>query len=357
MSGFFGSIGRLALIPAATAVLAAIFTVSCTKKSEEKKPREVSLAIWANFLSTEMQTKFEKETGIKIRTSTYSSNEELLAKVQAGASGIDVAVPSDYMIGVMVKLGLLHPIDAAKIPNKAGLDPAVMKQPFDPKNEFSMPYSWGLVGIAFHSDLVKDPIKGWKDLFSRPELAGKISLLDDVREVTAAALKVNGFSVNTTSEAELDKAKATLKEVRGKVKMFRSDAIDPLVNKEVMAAHIYSSDAYQAALKSDKVKFVLPEEGGTRNIDGLVILKGAKNTEEAHALINFLISKEASLELVKARGAGPIIAGALNFLPPAMKTMPMINPPATALSKFESIQDVGEATRLYDRLWTEIKAE
>ena len=354
MSGILGSAGRLALILASTAVLAA----GCTKKTEEKKQREVSLAIWANFMSPAMLEKFEKETGIKVRVSNYSSNEELLAKIQAGASGVDVAVPSDYMVGVMGKLGLLLPLDGAKLANKAALDPAVMKQEFDPKNEFSVPYSWGIVGIAYHSDLVKDPIKGWKDLFSRPELAGKISLLDDVREVTAAALRLNGFSVNTTDQAELDKAKATMKEVRTKVKMFRSDVIDPLVNKEVMAAHTYSSDAHQADLKSDgKVKFILPVEGGTRNIDSLVIFKGSKNVDEAHALINFMISKEVILDFVKSRGAGPVILGAMGMLPPEMKTKAWLSPPPGALAKFESIKDVGEATRLYDRLWTEIKAE
>lgn len=341
----------------------------CTKKDETAqatgtgaaKPaetQEVNLAIWANYLSPEMQERFTKETGIKLKISNFSSNEELLAKIQAGASGYDVAVPSDYMVGVLAKLNLLQPLDAGKVPNSGDLDPAFLKQSYDPENKFSLPYAWTTAGLAVNKDLYKGDLKGWKDLFTKKELAGKVSLLDDVREVTAAALKANGYSVNTTNPDELKKAEATLKDARARVKMFRSDTIDALVNKEVAVAHSYSVDALQAAAKSGgKIVYVIPEEGGTRAIDNLVILKSAKNVEAAHKLINFLLSQDASLSFVKTIMGGPVLKSTKDALPADLKSNAALFPPPTVLSKLEGIQDVGDATKHYDRLWTEVKSE
>jgi len=320
--------------------------------------QEVNLAIWANYLSPEMQERFTKETGIKVKVSNFSSNEELLAKIQAGASGYDVAVPSDYMVGVLSKLDLLQPLDGAKIPNKSDLDPQFLKQSFDPENKYSLPYAWSTAGFAVNKELFKGDLKGWKDLFSNKALAGKISLLDDVREVTAGALKANGYSVNSTNPDELKKAEATLKDVRKRVKMFRSDTIDALVNKEIAVAHSYSSDALQAAAKSGgKIVYMIPEEGGTRAIDNLVVLKSAKNVEAAHKLINFLLSHDANVSFVTATMGGPVLKSTRESLPESIKTNSALFPPPTVMSKLEGIHDVGETTRLYDRLWTEVKSE
>jgi spermidine/putrescine transport system substrate-binding protein len=330
-------------------------------ESATKGGREVHLAIWANYLSPEAQVRFTKETGIKLLISNFSSNEELLAKVQAGASGIDVAVPSDYMVGVMTKLELLHEIDLGKVPNFKGLDTHFTHLPFDPGNKYSVPYSWTLAGIAINLDLFKGQIgqiKGWKDLWSNKELAGKFSMLDDAREVFATALKVNGLPVNSTDEAQLKRAQATLKVMRPNVKMFRSDTIDPLVNKEVIAAHAYSSDALQASKKAGgKIEFILPEEGGTRGLDNLSIVKSAKNVEEAHILINFLLSPDVNLEFVKTIMGGPVVAGTREKLPPELQNQAALFPTEAVLAKFESFSDVGPATRLYERLWTEIKSQ
>jgi spermidine/putrescine transport system substrate-binding protein len=320
-------------------------------------PQEVNLAIWANYMSPEMQAKFTKETGIVLKVSNFSSNEELLAKIQAGASGIDVAVPSDYMVGVMTKENLLNPLDEAQIPNKAGIDPMVLKQSYDPENKFSLPYAWGTAGIAVNRSLYKGEIKGWKDVLTKKDLAGKISLLDDVREVTAGALKANGYSVNTTNEAELQKAKETLKAARPRVKMFRSDTIDALLNKEVAVAQTYSVDALQAAQKDSNIQYIIPEEGGTRSIDNLVVLKSAKNKEAALKLINFLLSQEANTSFVKTVFGGPVLKGTRATLSPELQKNPGLFPSAETMSKLESIHDVGDSTRLYDRLWTEIKTE
>jgi spermidine/putrescine transport system substrate-binding protein len=348
-------------------VIGSFAVLGCTRKTAapnsenpkaEKKRREVNLSIWASYISPETQEEFTKKTGIEIHVSNYVSNEDLLAKVQAGASGIDVCVPSDYMVDIMSKTGLLHALNLEQIPNRSGLDLAFLKQEFDPENRFSLPYAWSTAGLAINRELFKGTIRSWKDLFQNQELSGKISLLDDVREVMAAALKANGYSVNSTAAAELEKAKATLKEIQKRIKMYRSDSIDPLVNKEVAVAHAFSSDALKAAQKTKgKIVYVLPEEGGTRAIDNLVIPKTAKNLSEAHELINFLLSKEVNVVFVKTMFGGPVVTATRSLLPPELQTNAALFPPAEKLKKFEHLKDVGQATRDFDRIWTEIKAE
>ncbi len=316
----------------------------------------VNLAIWGNYLTPDLVKKFEAESGIKVNISNYNSNEELLAKIQAGASGIDVAVPSDYMVRILTKLSLLHEIDRAQIANIDKLLPELLHQDFDPENRYSWPYTWSTAGIAVNRDLFKGDIKGWKAVFTDQQLAGKVSLLDDVREVLAAALKYNGYSVNTTNPDELKKAESTLLEVKPRVKMFRSDTIDALLKKEVAVAHAFSTDALQAAAKSgSKIEFILPEEGGTRSIDTLVILKGSKNLESAHKLLNFMLSPEVNVSFVKSVWGGPVLKTTRAQLPENMKNSPVLFPAEAKLAKFESVLDLGVKTRLYDQLWTRIK--
>ncbi|AFY01099.1 hypothetical protein Bdt_1401 [Bdellovibrio bacteriovorus str. Tiberius] len=329
----------------------------CTKKSAEvSEAKEVNLSIWGNYLSPELQAQFEKETGIKINISNYSSNEELLAKVQMGSSGIDVAVPSDYMVEVMSKMNLLETLKQDQISNKTLIDPQFLKQNYDPENKFSLPYIWTTAGIAVNRDLYKGPIKSWKDLLENPQLKGKFALLDDVRETLGAALKMNGFSVNSTNPEEIKKAKDTLLKAKKNVKMFASDTIDILNNKEVAAAQTYSSDALQAADKSPgKIEYIIPTEGGTFTIDNLVIIKGAKHPEAAHKLINFLLSEQAEINRVKTILGGPVLKNTKASLPKEMQNNSALFPDEATLKKLERIQDQGEKNKLFEDSWTEIK--
>lgn len=345
---------------AGVATLIGFFSVlsftGCTKKSVNEKV--VNLAIWGNYLSPETQAQFEKQTGLKINISNYSSNEELLAKIQSGASGIDVAVPSDYMVDIMIKTGKLEPLDAKLITHKNLIDAQWLHQNYDVENKFSLPYAWTTAGLAINTELYKKNLKSWKEFFTDKDLKGRISLLDDVREVTGAALKLHGHSVNSTDPKELAEAKATLLELKPRVKMFRSDTVEALVNKEVAVAHAFSTDALQAAGKTHGlIKFVIPSEGGTRAIDNLVIIKGSQHIKEAHLLIDFLLSPESNLQFVEKVRGGPVLTTTREKLSPELKNNPALFPPKEQMSRLEPIQDLGDKTRLYDELWTEFKSE
>ncbi len=356
-TAFFGAI-LVALLGCTKSETSPATNVKSPSTSQSSE-REVNLAIWGTYLPEHFEDMFLRDTGIKVKLSHYASNEELLAKIQAGAGGIDVAIPSDYMVDVLTKLQLIQPIDKSLITNASGLDPQFLKQSFDPENKYSLPYAWSTAGIAINRDLYKGELKSWKDVFSKKDVAGKISLLDDVREVTGAALIANGFSVNSTKPEELAKAQVTLKDFRPRLKMFRSQTEDPLVNKEIAIAHVYSIDGLRANRKAggNHIEYKILDDGGTKAIDNMVLLKSAKNVAEAHVLMNYFLKPETNLAFVETSLAGPVLLVTKARLPKELSSNTALFPSAKTMSKLESIHDVGEATRLYDRLWTELKTE
>lgn len=316
----------------------------------------VHLYIWANYTSPAMLSEFTARTGIKVVESNYASNEELLAKLQAGATGYDIAVPSDYMVSVMGKLGLLETLDKGKVPNVKSLDPAFTGKGYDPDNAISLPYAWTTTGIAINKAAYPDPVTSWADLLDNPKAAGRISMLDDVREAMAAALKLNGFSLNSTKPEELQKAKETLLAAKKSIKTFNSSPIDAIVSGEVALAHMYGQEAIQASRESGgKVEFVIPKEGGTLAIDNLVLLKSAPHKEEAYQLMSFLLELKSNVDFVKRVSGGPVLKDTKGLLPVELQSHPGLFPPADVLSKCEMMQDLGDVTAQYDRIWSEIK--
>jgi len=337
----------------------------CTKKAAESTGsaatagggKTVNLAIWSNFVSQEALDEFKVRTGITVNLTHYSSNEELLAKLQAGATGFDVAVPSDYMVYAMVQLGLLEKIDAVKTPNRAALDPQYLGKSFDPGNAHSLPFDWGTTGIAVNRDRYKGELKSWKQLFETPELAGKFTMLDDAREVLGAALKSQGKSLNTTAQADIDAAKSVIRKVKSRIKSFTSEPLVGLREGEIAVAQAYSSDALQARRDTGgKIDYIIPEEGATLWIDCLVIPKGAPHLEEAHALTNYLLDAKTDLERVKKILVGSAHKGAADAPPADIRSIPGLFPVDSIRGKLEIMNDLGDAMALYDRAWTEVKA-
>jgi spermidine/putrescine transport system substrate-binding protein len=323
------------------------------------KPKTINIYTWEEYLPAATLEAFQKETGIKVNVSYFASNEELLAKLQGGATGYDVIMPSDYMIGVMVKLGLLAKIDHAKIPNAKQLDPKLVGRVYDKKNEYSLPYSWGTTGIAIHRGLYKGEVKSWKQLFETPGLAGKMSLLDDPRETIGAALLRYGYSLNTSDDRQLQKAKELLLQVKGRVKAFESNPMNLLTPGEVAVAHSYSCDAWFAQQEigdKAKIEYLIPEEGCTEWIDSFAILANSKNREEAHAFINRFLSADSQMLTVTEVGVGPSNLEAIKKLPEEVRKSPILFPAEKDLKRCEVIRDIGTKTAAYDRLWTEVKA-
>lgn len=310
---------------------------------------------WTEYMPDSVIQGFEKKYDVKVNYDTYSSNEEMLAKLQAGASGYDLVVPSGYMVDILQKQHLLDTIDKSQLTNWKNLDPNLLNQAYDPGNQYSVPYMWGTAGIAWDSSKIKENITGWSDLWN-PKYAGKIVVLDDDREVIGAALQLLGYSRNTTDSKQLAAAEAKLKELIPRVKAFDSDSPKTeLLTGEAWIGLVWNGEAAIAMKEDPNIKFVIPKEGGSLWIDNMAIPKGAKHKDLAEKFINYLLEPEVSVELAKAYPYGlPNLAGK-KLLPPEDQNNPVAYPSAADLARCEIIQDVGAATVEYDRIWTEVK--
>lgn len=326
------------------------------QEAAKLQAKTVNLYIWSDYTSSEVLRRFESSTGMKVQESNFSSNEELLAKLQAGATGYDVIIPSDYMVIAMASLGLLSELDLSKIPNAQRIDARLLKQSYDPENKVSLPYSWGVSGIAFHEGKT-GPISSWEDLIKNNTLRERWSFLDDSREVIAAGLKMHGHSINSVDPKELEQAKQRIIELKRSVKAFTSTPMSALLSGELLAAHMYSNEAFMAHERSEgKIQFAFPKEGGVRNIDNFAIPKTARNVEGAHQLINFLLHPENHADFVNRLHAGPVLTDMHTYLSKSMLTNPLISNSDAILSKSEMLRDLGDHMVVFDRIWTEIKA-
>ena len=337
-----------------------LVAVGCSPSSNEQgkvKPVTLHLFTWSDYTEETVVRQFEERFGVKVITDTFGSNEELLAKLQGGAAGYDVIVPSDYMVSILIKQGLLAELDQAKIPNLAHVYKHLKGLYYDPKNTYSVPYLWGTTGIGYNADLVSPPPESWQVLWDE-RYKGKISLLNDEREVFGMALRAAGESLNATEPAKLEAVKARLMAQKVLVKTYTSENYDQLlVSGEVALAHGWSGTIIRAAAERSSIKYVIPKEGGTIWQDNLSVLKSSAHKNEAMAFINFLLEPQtAALITTKVKYASASEEARL-LVPKEIAQNPAIYPPDAVVARLEWIKDVGDAIKLYDRAWTELKVK
>lgn len=324
---------------------------------------ELHVFHWSEYIDLEIYTQFEEEFGVKVIEDNFASNEDLLAKLQAGATGYDVIVPSDYMVAIMINQGMLAKLDKSNIPNLKNLDPKFTGLPFDPNGDYSVPYQWGTTGIGYRSDLVDDEITSWATLFDlaqAEEYAGKISMLNDVRETMGAALRYKGYSLNSTDPEELEKAKGILMQQKPLLAKYDSESYeDALVSGETVVAHGWSGDFFVAMEDNEDIVYVIPEEGGVVWVDNVAIPATATGDRKytAEVFINYLLEPEVGAQITNFVWYGSPNAAAEPFINEEILSDPAIYPPPEVMEKLEFIRDVGEATTMYDRIWTEIKSQ
>ncbi len=317
---------------------------------------KVNVYIWSDYLSPDVLEKFERETGISVNLDTYDSNEALLEKLQTGVSKYDVVVPSDYMVQILIKQDLLQKIDKQKIPNLRYINKKFLNQEFDPENNFSVPFFWGTTGFAYRKDKLGEVPNTWQTLFDE-KYAGKILMLDDMRECFAVALKLLGHSINETDTTVLLKAKELLMKQKKLVKQYNSSGFDQaILSGDVWIAHGWSGQLVKISETDTNIVYVLPKEGGTLWIDNLAIPKSAENVENAHKFINFLLKPEISARVSEFSGYATVNDSAKKFINPKYLTHQRY-PDEETLKNFELMKDLGKVTRLLDRFWTEIKSQ
>jgi spermidine/putrescine transport system substrate-binding protein len=323
---------------------------------EEKK---LSFYNWADYVAKSTIPSFEKETGIQVTQDYFSNNEELLAKLQAGGTGYDVIVPSDYMVVIMIKSDVIQPLDKSKIPNFENIGERFRGLPYDPDNEYSVPYQWGTTGILYNKKEIGKQEESWDPMWN-PEFEGKIGMLNDVRETMGAALYRFGNSVNTTDPDQLDEAEAALKEQKPLLRgYFDSPPNRSLViNGDLLLGHVFSGDAFLALSGNEDLDYIIPKPGATRWTDNMCIPVGAQHPDNAHKFINHILDVKVGAALSNYTYYNTPNGAALPLVDEALKKLPGYNPQLTpeVYERLQIIEDVGEATRDYERRFTEVKS-
>jgi len=328
----------------------------------EVKSKQLNLYAWSEYIPQGMLDGFSKQYGINVTYDTYSSNEELLAKLQAGASGYDLILPSDYTIAILIKQGLLEPLDLNQIPNFANIAPEFKNQYFDPGNKYSIPYQWGTVGLVVDTSKVTRPLTKWADLWD-PEFKGRVVLLDDEHEVLGMVLTVLGYDKNSTDPAQLEQAKAKLLELMPNVKLMDSDSPKTaLLAGEVWLGLTWNGEAAIAHNENPAINYICPQEGCGIWYDNFAIPKGAPHKDAALAFLNYMLTPEASVLITKEFPYSNPNKAALELLktqdPDTYKSymdFAATNPSAEAIKAAHPVKDKGDATQAWDRIWTEVK--
>jgi spermidine/putrescine transport system substrate-binding protein len=312
---------------------------------------------WGDYIDDELIDVFEEETGIKIIYETFDSNEAMLTKIQQGGTTYDIAVPSEYMIDKMREEDLLIPLDHSKIPNLQYIDERFMDLPFDPKNEYSVPYFWGTVGIVFNRSMIGDlELTSWNDLWD-PSLENEILLIDGAREVIGMGLNSLGYSLNDTNEEHLREAKEKLDTLTPNIKAIVGDEIKMLIaNEEASVGLVWSGDAADMMWENENLDYVVPSEGSNLWFDNMVIPKTAKNVDAAHQFINFILDPEISAINTEWVSYSTPNKEALKYMPEDMVEDERFYPSPELTEKLEVYENLGiKNLALYNDLFLEFK--
>ena len=325
--------------------------------------KEINIFTWTEYVPADIIDCFGLVYGVDVNVDYFSSNEELYTKMSFGAdvNPYDVIHPSDYMIGVLIREGILQTLDKSKLPNSENLDAGLVTA-YGDTVDYLVPYQMGTQAIVYNSETVTDPPKSWADLWN-PEYKGRIVAVDDNRVIIGMALLTLGYDVNSTDEAQLEEAKQKLIELMPNIRVFDSDSPkSPLLAGDVDLGVVWNGEAFLAKQENPAFEYVFPEEGSIIFYDGMGIPTNAPHPDISYAWFNYLMQgdvfwltlvdypytnpNQAALEFAKANHADVY---------EAYMASPITNTPADVFAKGHEVEDLGNALSLYDQIWTEIK--
>jgi spermidine/putrescine transport system substrate-binding protein len=328
---------------------------------------ELHLYNWNNYIAPETIKRFEELCKCAVVQTYYSDNEELLAKLAAGAKGYDLLVPTSNAVEALIKGKQLLPLDKSKLPNLKNINPVYMNTSFDPGNQYSVPYAMSTTIIGYNDQKMKElglPTDTWAVIFDPKYLEkvkGRVTVLDSANELFAAALKYLGYSANDVDEGHWKEAADVIKKAKPYWAAFNASSyIKELTVGNIWLVHGYSNDIFQANLDAQAAKRPLqgmPKEGAVLAVDNMVIHKDAPRPDLAHKFIDFMLDGKNSAELTNLIGSGNPNLDAVKYINPEILKNPAIFPDKAVSAKLEQLKELTAAQRrLRNRMWTEIKA-
>ena len=302
---------------------------------------------WSDYMNPDVLARFEQENNCRVILDNYDSNEAMYAKIKAGATGYDLIFPSSYMVSIMNQQGMIQPIDHAKIPNIQYIDPDFLHLTDDPEMHHSVPYMVSVAGLAYNKTRIPDAAPSW-DMLNREDLAGRITLLDDMREVIGAALKTKGYSLNTTNEQELLEAVEVINNWKKNVAKFEADEYQQgIASEEFLLCHGYNGDVMQIMAENDNIGFLLPKEGASISSDDMVIPADAREVDLAHKFINFIHQPDVSAENMEYVYYYSPNTEAVKLVSEELRNNPTVFLSKEDMKNCEIIKDLGEGNRFY----------
>ncbi|WP_427158550.1 polyamine ABC transporter substrate-binding protein [Aliinostoc sp. HNIBRCY26] len=312
---------------------------------------------WTQYSDQNLLQTFSTQTGMKVLVDPYDSNESMLAKLQASGGGAySLIYPSDYMVQKMVDKNLLVELKHDRLIGLDHLFPQFQNPTYDPKNRYSIPFNWGTTGLLYNSEVLKQAPEDWDYLWQNKAILNKrMTLLNDVREVMGAVLKMLGYSYNSQNDNEIKQAYQKLTELKPAIAAFDTDAWqNQMLAGDLILAMCYSADAIRVSKENPKLKYVIPRSGSSLWTDTMVIPKSAPNQDGAYAWINFILQPEIAATISqRLKIATPNRAG-FELLPEQIKNNTNFFPPDDLLAKCERISPLGQFEEVYDRYWTKL---
>ena len=333
---------------------------------EKFKGQDITLNVfnWGEYMSLgqedsmDVNKAFEEKTGIKVNYQTYDNNEAMYTKIKSGGAEYDIVIPSDYMIGKMINEDMLQKLDYSLIPNATlYIDQKFKGLEFDPNDEYSVPYTWGVVGIIYNKTMVNEPVDSWSILWDE-DYAGNILMFGNSRDAFGIALLKNGLSVNPSSMEDIEIAKQDLIAQKSVVQAYVNDEIfDKMGGNEAALAPYYSGDAITMIDDNPDQDFAVPKEGTNYFVDSICILKDAKNVEAAHMYINFLCETEVALANAEYIGYATPHTGAYEMLDDETKNNQIAYPSDELLTNTQVFNTLPEDinTAMSDA-WNEVRS-
>lgn len=309
------------------------------------------------YIDKDLLKEFEEANNVKIKYDTYATPEEMYIKAKAGASNYDLIISSEYMIERMINEGMLNKLNFDNIPNYKYIGEDFKNHPYDPNNEYSVPYFWGTLGILYNKETVDASSDSWEMLWDENH-SQRIIMMDSLRDSFGVALKILGYSMNTVYESQLDEAKDLLLKQKPLVMAYITDgAPDIMINEEADMALVWSGEAVAAMAENENLDYVIPKEGSNIWIDAMIIPSTTKNQALAEKFIDFLCSTEATLKNIDEVWYSTVHTEALGLVDEDLLNNPAFNIPEEDIKKMEMFRDPKEFIDLYTQRWTEIAAD
>jgi spermidine/putrescine transport system substrate-binding protein len=345
-------IKRRTFITTSSAALAAGFFTSCGKG----KLPELKIYSWADYIDPELVAEFEQAQGCRLVIDTFDSNESMHSKLSAGATGYDVVVPSSYMVKTLVRENMLLSLDHSKLPNLKHVDAGYLQRALDPGMKHSVPYMMAPTCIAWLSSKVNNAEASYR-MFDRAELKGRMTLLDDMREVLGAALRSLGFSINTKDPAQLAQARDVVIRWKKNIAKFDSEQYKSgIASGEFHLVQGYAGDLLQVAGDNPDIVVKIPQEGTAFTCDDLCIFKDSQAVDLAHRFIDFMTEPRVAAKNMEYIAYRAPNQSAYAMLSEEFRGNEVLFPSEEVFAKCEPIDDLGDALALWSGMWDAVKA-